>query len=201
MSALVADGYDRIADRFAAWAAGIPDERPAWARLEGLVAEGSDVLELGCGAGLNGTRPLAERYRLTAVDVSPEQLRRARRNAPGAAYVLADVAGLDFEPASFDAVVSLFCLNHVPRGRHADVFERVHRWLRPGGLFLATLAAEDVPDWTGDWLGTTMFFSGFDAETNASLLGEAGFELLHDEVVAVREPEGDVPFQWVLAGR
>jgi SAM-dependent methyltransferase len=157
MSALVAEGYDRIADRFAAWAAGIPDLRPALARLERHVACDAEVLERGCGAGPNETRRLAKRYRLTAVDVSLEQLRRARRNAPGAAYVRADLAGLGLGPASFD--------------------------------------------WIAAWLATTMVLSGFAAETNASLLREAGFELLHDEIVAVREPEGDIPLQWVRARR
>ncbi len=33
------------------------------------------------------------------------------------------------------------------------------------------------------------------------MLGEAGFELLRDEVVTIREPEGDATFQWVLARR
>jgi hypothetical protein len=30
---------------------------------------------------------------------------------------------------------------------------------------------------------------------------EAGFELLRDELVTFREPEGDVTFQWILAKR
>jgi hypothetical protein len=44
-----------------------------------------------------------------------------------------------------------------------------------------------------------MFFSGFDAETNRRLVREAGFELLSDELVWMREPEGDAAFLWVLA--
>ena len=46
-----------------------------------------------------------------------------------------------------------------------------------------------------------MFFSGFDAETNSRLVREAGFELLTDELVWMREPEpeGDAAFLWVLA--
>jgi hypothetical protein len=46
-----------------------------------------------------------------------------------------------------------------------------------------------------------MFFSGFDADTNRRLLSEAGFELVLDEVVTMREPEGDATFLWVLAQR
>jgi len=36
------------------------------------------VLELGCGSGAPDTQRLAARFRLTGVDISREQLRRAR---------------------------------------------------------------------------------------------------------------------------
>jgi hypothetical protein len=44
-----------------------------------------------------------------------------------------------------------------------------------------------------------MFFSAFDADTNRRLLRDAGFRLELDEVVTMREPEGEVAFLWVLA--
>jgi hypothetical protein len=69
----------------------------------------------------------------------------------------------------------------------------------PGGLFLTTLGAVDSPDWTGEWLGELMFFSSYNAETNRHLLRTAGFELLIDDILVTREPDGDVRFQWVLA--
>jgi hypothetical protein len=53
--------------------------------------------------------------------------------------------------------------------------------------------------WTGDWLGVQMFFSSHKATTNRQLLREAGLSLATDEVVAMREPEREVAFLWVLA--
>jgi hypothetical protein len=44
-----------------------------------------------------------------------------------------------------------------------------------------------------------MFFSAFDAETNRRLVRESGFELVLDELVWMREPQGEVAFLWVLA--
>jgi hypothetical protein len=46
-----------------------------------------------------------------------------------------------------------------------------------------------------------MFFSSHDAETNRRLLRAANFELLIDEIIETPEPEGPVPFLWVLAQR
>lgn len=50
-------------------------------------------------------------------------------------------------------------------------------------------------------LGARMFFSSFPPEVNSRLLHKAEFELERDEVVTIREPEGEVQFQWVLARR
>ena len=44
-----------------------------------------------------------------------------------------------------------------------------------------------------------MYFSSFDAATNRRLLESAGFELLHDELITMREGgEADATFQWVV---
>jgi hypothetical protein len=86
----------------------------------------------------------------------------------------------------------------VPREEHAALFGRISRWLKPGGLFLAALSANGTRDWTEEWLGVEMFFSGFDADTNRRLLRQLGFELLIDDVVAMREPENEATFLWVL---
>jgi SAM-dependent methyltransferase len=200
---LVAAGYDAMADTWEAWKAQIADDpRAEW--LEELVSrlpEGARVVELGCGGGTPETALLAERFRLTGVDLSAEQLRRARERVPGAGFLLADLTEVEFERGSLDAVVAFYSLNHVPRELLAPLFGRIHTWLVPGGLLLAALGQSDLEGWTGDFLGAPSYFSSFPPETNSRLLREAGFTLRRDEVVTIREPEGPARFQWVLAQR
>jgi len=114
-------------------------------------------------------------------------------------FVRADFTALELDAASFDAVVSSYAFNHVPRELLAPTFARIRRWLVPDGLLMTALGVGDVEAWTGEWLGAPTFFSSFPREQDSSLLREAGFELLRDELVTFREPEGDVTFQWVLA--
>ena len=200
---LVARGFDAIADDYLEWTTRIDgDPKLAYAgELSTRLPIGARVLELGCGAGEPCTRFLADRFRVTGVDVSDEQIKRARENVPSADFVQADFTTLEYAPGSFDAVAAFYALNHVPRELLNGLFRRVHDWLVPGGLFLASLGTSDTASWTGDWLGTTMFFSGWDPETNRDLLRAAGFELLIDELVTMHEPEPDGAsiFQWVLA--
>ena len=197
---LVAAGYDAMLDTFEAWKARIEDDpRAEWCgELLDRLPDGAHVVELGCGGGTDETRGLAERFRLTGVDLSEAQLRRARERVPAGDYLLADLTTVEFTPDSLDAVAAFYVLNHVPRELLAGLFERIHGWLRPGGLFLTTLGASDNPGWTGEWLGQPTYFSGFPPETNVRLLREAGFTLLRDELVTILEPEGDATFQWIL---
>lgn len=198
---IVADGYDAIGAAFAAWRDRIVgDPREEWeAALTSRLADGAPVLELGCGAGTPETRRLASRFRLTGVDISPRQVERARTAIPNAEFVCADLTGIELPAGSFDAVVSFYVLNHVPRDLLAPILERVHGWLAPGGWLLTAFAASDLEDWTGDFLGAPTFFSGYAPEVNSRLVREAGFEIELDELVTFEEPEGPATFQWVLA--
>ena len=142
---------------------------------------------------------LAERFRVTGVDVSATQIRRARVNVREARFVHADLTNLELPTSSFEAVASFYAFNHVPRELLPMVFERVHGWLRPAGYFLASLGSEDLPEWTGEWLGAHMYFSSYAPETNRRLLDEAGFARLEEEIVAVPEPQRHLSSHWVLA--
>jgi len=197
---IVADGYDAIGETFAAWRDRIVgDPRDEWRdELLSRLPDGARVLELGCGAGVPDTALLAARFRLTAVDVSPEQIRRASAAVPVATFVCADFTELELEPASFEAVAAFYSFNHVPRDLLAPLFARVAGWLVRDGLFLTALGTTDLEDWTGEWLGAPTYFSSFEPETNTRLLEDAGFELLRDELVTFTEPDGDVTFQWIL---
>ncbi len=187
-------------DTWEAWAAEIRDDprHERRADLEARLEPGARVLELGCGGGTVETSALAERFALTGVDLSERQLERARERVPNAHFLRADFTTHDFADGSFDAVVSFYAFNHVPRELLSPLFARIRRWLVPGGYFMAVLGTGDVPGWTGEFLGAPTFFSSFPPETNTRLLREAGFELLHDEVVTIAEPEGPASFQWIL---
>ena len=194
-------GYDQMATEFAEWGARVEgDPRDRFlTELMQLLPVGGSVLDLGCGAGVPSTRTLAETFAVVGADISDVQIGLARRNVPKATFIRGDVLELAFPDATFDGVAAfLYAISHIPREEHSRVFELVKRWLRPGGVFLASLGIGDVPEWTGDWLGVPMFFSSHDADTNRRLLAESGLCIVHAEVVTMREPEGDVSFLWVI---
>jgi cyclopropane fatty-acyl-phospholipid synthase-like methyltransferase len=200
---IVETGYDAMADDFAEWQRKIVGST----RLERveellrLLPEEPDILELGVGAGVRSTRMLAERGRLSGIDLSSEQLRRARRRVPAATFLHADFTEVEFAAASFDAVVAAYVLNHLPPEELGPLAGRLAVWLRPGGYFLASFATTGNPGWTGEWLGVEMYFAGLPPEENRRLVEEAGLAILVDEIEISLEPEGEARFQWLLARR
>ena len=200
---VVARGYDALGADYLRWRSSFVDRARDRMLDEFMarLASGTRVLDLGCGPGLPATRRLANRFEVTAVDISEAQLDAARRNVPEVSFVHDDLMHVAFPPASFGGVTAFYSIIHVPREEHRRLFERVSRWLVPGGLFLATLGASDDPDWTGEWLGQPMFFSSHDAEGNRRLFTAANFDVLIDDVMETPEPEGPMSFLWVLAQR
>jgi SAM-dependent methyltransferase len=200
---IVGAGYDRMAERYLA------THRPGGARerylerLLALLSQASDVLELGCGAGEPVTRRLAERHRVTAVDISAEQLRLAAEHAPGASFLQADMLDVAFGTSTFDAVTAFYAITHIPRQHHADLLARIADWLRPGGVLLISMGASDDPGTIEeDWLGVPMYFSHFDAVTNQGLVQRAGFELVEADVVEETGPDGAAErFLWIIGRR
>ena len=198
---IVSEGYDAIGETFAEWRERIVgDPRREWEEaLVSRLQDGSRVLELGCGSGTAETRRFAQRFAVTGVDISPLQVERARAAIPEASFLVADLTELELPAASFDAVVSFYVFNHIPRDLLAPLLASIHGWLVPGGWLLTAFGVSDLEGWTGDWLGAPTFFSSFRAEVNSQLVREAGFTPERDEVVDFEEPEGPARFQWVLA--
>ncbi|MFD2077923.1 Methyltransferase domain-containing protein [Actinopolymorpha cephalotaxi] len=172
------DGDDGDDPRYARWI----DE------LTARVPAGGAVLDLGCGCGVPVARALHEAgYAVTGVDLSDVQIARARALVPGATFLRADATAVEFPAGSFDAVVCLYALIHVPLDEQPALLARIASWLRPGGRLLATAGHTA---WTGseeNWLGAPMWWSHADAATYRGWLTRAGLTITGEEFV----PEGD----------
>jgi ubiquinone/menaquinone biosynthesis C-methylase UbiE len=165
--------------------------------MEGL-PDGAAVIDLGCGAGVPTTARLAERFAVTGVDISTEQLHRAQRLVPGARFVRADMTAFDPGDGTVDGVTACYSLTHLPADHQPAMLRRIASWLRPGGAVLASLGTGDG-DWSGEWLGVPMFFSGIDPDAARGVLTAAGLAIEVDETVTIHEPEGDATFLWLMA--
>ncbi len=141
------------------------------------------MLEIGCGVG-RMTRALARIFgHVTALDISPEMIRQARRNlkrVPNVHFVVGDgysLAGL--APEHFDFAFSFIVFQHVPT---YDVIlsycKEAFRTLRPGSLFkFQVQGAQSLSRPEEDtWLGVPVTESDVQR-----LADDSGFTVEHTE--------------------
>jgi SAM-dependent methyltransferase len=93
------------------------------------------MLDVGCGTGVVAITAARLGAHVTAIDLTPQLLERARENASLAqvdvAWREADVEELPFDDAEFDVVLSQFAHMFAPRPDVATL--EMLRVLRPGG--------------------------------------------------------------------
>jgi 2-polyprenyl-6-hydroxyphenyl methylase/3-demethylubiquinone-9 3-methyltransferase len=164
---------------------------------------GLSILDVGCGGGLV-SEPLARLgATVTGIDPTVESLAVARRHAEGQGltidYRTATVEELQAAGASFDALVCMEVIEHVPD--QATFVRSLGGLVRPGGALvlstlnrtwksyaLAIVAAEYILGWlprgTHDWnrfvttdeLGRYLGDAGFDAPQLSGIV----YDVMHD---------------------
>ncbi|HVI02706.1 MAG TPA: class I SAM-dependent methyltransferase [Enhygromyxa sp.] len=147
--------FDRLCDKATA-----PLHAYALAGIAPAIQPNMRVLDVGCGGGRFAIR-LAERYpdiTVVGLDLSPEQIARARRRgadlAERVSFVEGSATDMPFEVGEFDLVYSLGSLKHWPD--HAQGLRECVRVLNPGGRLWLTegdrgCRHEDVHAFISTW--------------------------------------------------
>jgi hypothetical protein len=112
---------------------GLEPARPLW-------------VDLACGQAWHFS-VFPGRGRMIGLDLSEAQLVRAKRNAPEAAFIRADMAHAPFTPGSVDLVTNFwagYCYLG-SEGRIGSMLNDAVSWIRPGGaLYIEVLLARDL---------------------------------------------------------
>ncbi len=106
--------------------------------LDRIATTGPDVLELGCGEGSLSIQ-LAERGKnVTASDLSPERIARARELARNLSnpptFMVGDLNTISLPSEQYDCVVAHDALHHVLALE--NLLDEVHKSLRPSGKLI-----------------------------------------------------------------
>jgi ubiquinone/menaquinone biosynthesis C-methylase UbiE len=97
---------------------------------------GVTILDVGCGEGRLAAELAAAGAQVTGVDPSASALARARALAPAASFVCAGAEALPFLSASFEAVVVVNALHHVPTELMDLALREASRVLRSDGVMV-----------------------------------------------------------------
>lgn len=178
-------GYDSISAAYLADRGGEGADIRLLAELERRLPPNSKILDLGCGAGVPVTARLAQVHRVVGIDFSEAQIELARKAVPNAEFRVGDMVCEDLGDADYDAAVSYYAIIHIPRDRHETLLAKIAKALKPEGLALLCLGAQDIEeDVQNDYYGHPMFWSHFDAQTYLDLLPRAGLRVIRHWLVA-----------------
>ncbi len=110
------------------------------------IRPGDRVLDLGCGNGKTSEALVTAGAEVTGVDFSPSAIDSCAGRLGGrASFEVADVRRLPFGDGTFDAVVSVHVLEHVPASDVNRASEEIMRVLRKGGrLYFVCFAEGDM---------------------------------------------------------
>ena len=135
----------------------------ATAKLD--LSPGMSVLEIGSGWGGFAIHLARAGARVTAVNVSPEQIRIARERAAAAGvadrveFIERDYRELT---GTFDRVVSVGMMEHVGMDQLGEYFLKVREMLAPGGFaFIHSIGRMSPPGGTGAFIRKYIFPGGY----------------------------------------
>ncbi|UCD01885.1 MAG: class I SAM-dependent methyltransferase [Promethearchaeota archaeon] len=182
ISKIVEQGYNRIAEDYYSHR-NLNKFNNELAEFASLLSIDAHVLDVGCGAGIPTAKFLTERgIKVTGIDLSEKMLSLARKNVPSAEFIKMDMNKLEFNESTFDGIVSVYSLFHVPKEKHSEIFKKFYKILKPGGNLLINTGVSES-EGTSNFFGVPMFWSNFSPKTTLNLVKEAGFSIIFEGVL------------------
>ena len=182
ISKLVEQGYNKIAEDYYSHR-NLSKFNSELEEFASLLPENARVLDLGCGAGIPTAKFLTEKgIEVTGIDLSEKMLSLARENVPNADFIKMDITELKFNEETFDGIISVYALFHIPREKHLAIFKNAFKILKKGGMLMINIGIHES-EGTSRFFGVPMFWSNFSPETTLDLAKKAGFSILTEAVL------------------
>ncbi len=191
---IVQEGYNKIAEQYNLDREAFDNSKEIQEFVDNL-PQGATVLDIGCGGGSPILkRMIAEGYHATGIDFSTGMLEVAKRNVPQATLIHGDVTKTEFDENSFDGIVSTYAIIHIHKSLHQMMYNRIFKWLKPGGVMLVCTAHSDWEE-IAEYYGVDMAWSHPAPDASLEMVKNAGFEIIFERLVPTND---ELPY-WILA--
>jgi ubiquinone/menaquinone biosynthesis C-methylase UbiE len=149
------------------------------------IQPGDKVLDVGCGTGtlaIEVARRAGRAGRVTGIDLSTEQIARARskaarHNVP-IDFQIGEIEHLAFPDQTFDVVLSTLMMHHLPAPIKRQGLAEIARVLTPGGRLII---ADFKPKNERQGPAARFHAGGSSMQDLAAMISDAGFEQLEME--------------------
>ena len=182
ISNLIEQGYNKIAEDYYTHR----DLNKFNSELEtfsSLLPENASILDAGCGAGIPVAKFLDKKgFKIIGIDLSEKMLSLARNNVPNATFYKMDINEITFNENTFDGIISVYTLFHIPREKHQKIFNKFYEILKPDGTLMINIGIAES-EGKSIFFGVPMFWSNFKPKTTLDLVKKAGFSIIFEGVL------------------
>ncbi|MEA2070980.1 MAG: class I SAM-dependent methyltransferase, partial [Asgard group archaeon] len=179
---LVKESWDKIGHRYDSYR----DHTKINAELEQFtkfLPQKGTILDVGSGSGIPVAKYLTEKgFKIIGIDISKKMVELAKKNVPKATFRQQDVLQMDFEDSSFDGIICVYTLWHVPRKKHAEIFKKFYELLKSNGILVINTGIRES-EGLSLFYGQPMLWSNNSPKKTLQAIKELGFEILFEDIL------------------
>jgi len=153
------------------------------------------VLDAGCGVGQPVSQFLERKgFKVTGVDISKRMIELAKENVPGGTFLQQNILTLDFPDNTFDGLICVYTLWHIPRENHSQIIRNFHRMLKDDGILVLNTGVNES-EGMSQFFGEPMLWSTNDPKKTLTFIRDSGFDVIFEGVLKL----GGERQYWVFA--
>ncbi len=160
-----------------------------------LLPSSGEILDAGCGVGTPVSQFLVKKgFKVTGVDISKKMIDLARENVPEATFYHRNILELDLPNESFDGIICVYTLWHIPRANHSHIIENFHRMLKDNGILVLNTGILES-EGMSEFFGEPMLWSTNDPKNTLAFVKERGFNIIFEGILTL----GGEKQYWIFA--
>ena len=160
-----------------------------------LLPSSGRVLDAGSGVGIPVSQFLVKKgFRVTGVDISEKMIDLAKENVPEATFYHRNILTLDFPSDSFEGIICIYTLWHIPRKNHSSIIENFHRMLKDNGILVLNTGTYES-EGLSEFFGEPMLWSTNNPKKTLAFVKEVGFDILFEGILKL----GGERQYWIFA--
>lgn len=146
------------------------------------------VLEIGSGGGRDAKELIAFGYEYTGTDISSSFVEIARKENPGATFLVQSVYDLEFpKDVQFDGFWASAVLLHIPKTKIGKALQQIRKCVKGGGIGCISLKQGEGEKLEVDSSRDGRFFSYYAEKEFREILLKNGFEVMRMKVHPMSE--------------